>query len=183
MTELPHWNKNATILQISFFLFSFYAASVAVNGCCQAFKYGTVYEISPWDEELLNSWGIDSFPQLLIDVLIVSFLASIIIQGLILGIPLIQLRKEYVKKKSLASMIFMFLPYLDFNFPLILFALQMQIYPASRVISILMRFISAGVLLGGLATKLVVNLAPLLWRYVVYPATNDKTHYLVKRRI
>jgi len=180
----PNWNKAVTIFQILTFLLGIFIGSVFGLRCKRAFEYGQVYRISPWDQELLNSLGVSSYPQLLIDAFIVSFIASLVIQGTILAIPLIQLRKKKYVKKSYFSMIVMLVLYIDwFFFGILLWEIATNINPTSRVISTLFSFIPAGIIIGGLIAKLTIALAPLIWGYIVLPGFNDKTPYLVKHKV
>jgi len=183
-TIKPNWSQGITIFQILMFFLGIFIGSVFGLRCKRAFEYGQVYRISPWDQELLNSLGISSYPQLLINAFIVSFIASLVIQGTILGIPLIQLRKKKYAKKSYFSMIVMLVLYIDwFFFGILLWEIATDINPTSRVISTLFSFIPAGIVIGGLIAKAIVNLVPLVWGYIVLPGFNDKTLYLIKHKV
>ena len=183
-TVKPNWSQGITIFQIVMFVLGIYIGGVFGRGCILAFKYGGVYSISPSDQELLKSWGVfNYYPQLLIDAFIVSFFVSMLIQGLILAIPVIQLRKREFLKKSYFSMIVMLVLYIDwFFFGILLWEISTDMNPASRVISRLFSFIPAGIIIGGLIAKVIVNLVPLAWGYIILLGFNDKTPYIIKHK-
>ena len=182
-TIKPNWSQGITIFQIVMFVLEIYGGGIFGRGCILAFKYGGVYRISPSDQELLKSWGVfNYYPQLLIDAFIVSFFASMLIQGLILAIPVIQLRKREFLKKSYFSTIVMLVLYLDSIFGILLWSIAKNINPTSKVISALFSFIPAGIIIGGLIAKVIVNLVPLAWGYIALLGFNDKTPYIIKHK-
>ena len=183
LMTLPQWNKAVTILQVLFFFVAVFVACIFVLRCIQAFNYGQVQRISPQDQELLNSLGIDSYAELLIHSFWVSFIGSMLIQGLILMIPVLRLRKRQFLRKSYLSMVVMLILCFDWLIGIAIWETFTSLYPNSRVISTLTSFIPAGIIIGGLVSKIIINLTSAICGYVALLGLVDKTLYLIKHRI
>jgi len=179
--SIPRHSKGLMMVLVYLFLIEIFLGNAFGQRCVQAFKYGQVDRILPWDQELLGSWGVSSYPQLLINAFIVSFIISMLVQMFILGFPAFKLRKQQFLKRSYFSLAIILVLYFDWLFfGIMLYEVTEDVYPRSTVVSTLTTFIPAGVIIGGIVAKVFVFLMPIFWGYIALPGFENTTPYLIR---
>ena len=180
----PKWNITVTLCQVAILSLSVFWAYILGLISLSDLESYAAHGISAEDQILLNSWGIGNLPQFLISIFTVSFLVSFAIQCAILAIPNLRLRKKESIRLSLLQVTLLAFAYVDLLIAVVpIRVIQVVLYPHSSVALTLVDLLSAGILIGGLAAKATSYGLPTLLGYVVLPATEGKTPFLVKHTL